>query len=135
MTDAWSPMTNYDTRSYWEGCREKKLIIARCGDCRYWIHPPRGVCPKCWSDNIGYEECDGVAKVYSYVVLPAARQDNSGSDRITVWAELNDQERLIVVADMVGSAPNEVAMEAPLELAWSEYRGHPVPVFKLRAAG
>lgn len=130
MTEQWSPAANYDTQQYWMGCADQKLIIARCQDCQYWIHPPRGICPQCWSDDIGHETSDGQATVYSYVVLPASRQGAGESDRITVWAELDVQERLIVVADLIGSLPENVAIGAPLELAWTDYRGHPVPAFR-----
>jgi hypothetical protein len=128
-TQAWKPHVYHDTRKYWEGCARKELWIARCQDCGWWLHPPRGVCPKCWSDNIGHEQVSGRAKVFTYIVLGKDRP-GAGGARVTLWAELVEQPRLIVVADRIGGDEENLAIGDDLVLDWRDHMGFPVPVFR-----
>jgi len=131
MADPWKPTANHDTKHYWAGCERRELVLARCEECRQWIHPPRGVCPRCWSDRIAHEAISGRGRVYSFVVLPAARQGPDAQDKVTVWAELEEQERLIVVADLAPSERGfEIMIGDRLELTWGEHRGAAVPNFR-----
>ena len=72
MTNVEPSRIDHDTLSYWEGLRERKLTLTRCGDCQQWIHPPKACCPICWSDNIGHEQPSGEATLFSYLVQPIA---------------------------------------------------------------
>jgi uncharacterized protein len=130
MAEPWKPMANHDTQRYWAGCEARELLIARCDDCGFWIHPPKGVCSKCWSGNIGRHPVSGEATVFSFVALPAARQAPGASDRVTVWGELVEQPRLLVVADLAAGEPSDLAIGALLQTTWGEYQGFPVPNFK-----
>ena len=32
---------------FWEGVKEKKIMLQRCKACGYWLNPARPMCPKC----------------------------------------------------------------------------------------
>ena len=38
------PATDRDTLPFWTGGKDGRLLIERCNDCHYLIHPPTG-CP------------------------------------------------------------------------------------------
>ena len=126
----WKPTVYHDTVEYWRGCERRELVIARCEACRNWLHPPRPVCPNCWSDDIGRHAVSGRATVYSYTSVP--RPSRFGATT-TVWAELVEQERLIVVADL-DPADGDIAIGDALELAWREQGEGRVPIFRKAAA-
>jgi hypothetical protein len=121
---------DYDTAAYWEGAARNVLVIARCEDCKFWIHPPRAVCPKCWSDHIGREEVSGRSRVYSYTIEP----DAQGGRAVMAWVELEQQERLIVLAPLEGCQSDEVYIDLPLAVAWKDFDGVIAPVFVPRAS-
>src|SRR5262245_33815074 len=58
-----------DNVDYYRGLLQKKLLINRCQDCRYWIYPHRPICPECWSFNVKVEEVSGKGKVWMYTLL------------------------------------------------------------------
>lgn len=122
----WRPTVYHDTVEYWRGCERGELVIARCDDCQTWVHPPRAMCPKCWSDAIGHYPVSGRARVYSYTASPAPSPLGATT---TVWAELEEQPRLIVVADL-DPADGTPAIGEPLELAWREQGAGRVPIFR-----
>ncbi|MDB5430124.1 MAG: hypothetical protein JWP35_1240 [Caulobacter sp.] len=121
---------DHDTRTYWEGLAERKLTLARCGDCRQWIHPPKGCCPACWSDNIGHEQPSGEATLFSYLVQPIAP---GGAPTVVGWAELAEQPRLIVVAPILDATAETVRIGAKLTLEWTGDGPYFQPVFRQEA--
>ena len=40
------PTPSEVTQFYWDGAKLHRLLIQRCSDCGYYIHPPIVVCPK-----------------------------------------------------------------------------------------
>ena len=87
VTNVEPSRIDHDTLSYWEGLRERKLTLTRCGDCQQWIHPPKACCPICWSDNIGHEQPSGEATLFSYLVQPIAPGAAPSPGPMTVAAD------------------------------------------------
>ncbi len=118
---------DYDTRAYFAGLSERRLNLARCQACRHWVHPPRACCPECWSDDIGHEQPSGKGVLFSYLL----QLDKAGGEpSIVGWVELIEQERLIVVAPILGVSADKIAVGAELTLCWIEQNGAAVPAFR-----
>jgi uncharacterized protein len=122
---------DHDTRTYIAGLRERRLDLARCGDCQHWIHPPRACCPACWSDNVGHATPSGKARLYTYLTQPLAPGE---PPTVIAWAELVEQPRLIIVAPLVDVAPDKVEIGGDLTLCWIEQGGAAAPAFRMGAA-
>ncbi|MGP3667162.1 MAG: Zn-ribbon domain-containing OB-fold protein [Candidatus Bathyarchaeota archaeon] len=54
------------TLKFWEGLRNRKLLAPKCKECGETFFPPRGFCPKCFSEDIGWIELSGKGKLYSW---------------------------------------------------------------------
>ena len=39
------PVPNLDNQEFWDQCRQHRLVLRRCLDCRSFYHPPRPNCP------------------------------------------------------------------------------------------
>ncbi|OEY66335.1 bifunctional MaoC family dehydratase N-terminal/OB-fold nucleic acid binding domain-containing protein [Marinobacter sp. X15-166B] len=63
------PGVSDDSRFFWEGCEQNKLLIQRCTDCQTLRHPPAPVCIQCHSFNWDAVEASGKGQVYSFVVM------------------------------------------------------------------
>jgi uncharacterized OB-fold protein len=138
MAYSWKPQLNYDTAAYWDGCTRKELMIARCEDCKYWIHPPKALCPSCWSDNIGHEKASGKGSIFSFTVMPSTTDrrmslpplGESNNSNVTVWAELDEQQRLFLVGDLQGGYVEGVEIGDRVETVWVDFHGSTVPGFR-----
>ena len=62
------PVPNLDNQEFWDQCRQHRLVLRRCLDCRSFYHPPRPNCPECASSNLEWVESPGKGKVYTYVI-------------------------------------------------------------------
>ena len=125
-----------DNADHYRGLLERRLLINRCGDCRTWHHPPRSVCPRCWSRSIAAEEVSGRGQIACVTFLhqgPRAAGIDYVGGRPVAAVELAEQAGLRVSASIVESARDAIIPGAPLELVWQERDGRPVFAFRVLA--
>ena len=70
MTDAelverfpWVQIS-HDTKFHFRGWLDRRLLINRCDDCGHFHHPPKPVCPDCWSTSLEPTEVSGRGVVH-----------------------------------------------------------------------
>ena len=119
---------DHDSRAFWDGCRERRLMITRCMACGAWLHPPRHMCPRCWSRDVVAEEVSGVGVVYTFVI------DATPDARPLGVIELTEQAGLHLTAPIIGCPADAVVIGMAVALTWADYRGVPVPAFEPRGA-
>jgi uncharacterized OB-fold protein len=61
--------------------KEKKLMASRCTKCNVLWLPPRPICLKCKSDELGWKELSGKGKIVDFTVIGVAY----AYDRCWVW--------------------------------------------------
>ena len=54
---------------FWEGVREKKLLLGHCTDCGEWHFYPRQRCPRCRSSAVELAPASGNATLLSYTAV------------------------------------------------------------------
>lgn len=59
------------TRSYWQAAAEGRLLLRRCraDGCGAAHHYPREFCPRCWSEDVVWEQAAGDATLYTWSVV------------------------------------------------------------------
>jgi uncharacterized OB-fold protein len=60
------PTVEAETKPYWDAAKDGKLLIRRCSDCGTPHSYPRPFCPRCWSENVPWEEASGRATLYTF---------------------------------------------------------------------
>jgi uncharacterized OB-fold protein len=68
MPDRAAPVVNRRSAPFWHGGAAGELRIARCQQCRFWLHPPEPVCAKCRGTDIVVEAVSGRGTVWSFTV-------------------------------------------------------------------
>ena len=125
---------DHDNAPHYRGLLERRLLINRCDDCGTWHHPPRSVCPACWSRAVTATEVRGEGTIAILTFLHQ-RPRRAGTDDDAPYpvaaVELTEQAGLRVVATIVGARPTEIVLDAPVQLAWIERDGRPVAAFRL----
>ena len=93
-------------KPFWDGCRERKLLVQRDRETGLYHWPPK---PGYWKHGrLQWVEAKGTGTIYTYVVgsdpfLPAFK---SMLPHVMVVTELDEGPRL--VGDMVNCTPDEV---------------------------
>ena len=60
------PAPEPETEAFWDAARERRLLVKRCADCGEAHFYPRPFCPRCWSENVTWEEASGHATLYTW---------------------------------------------------------------------
>lgn len=62
------PSLNEDTKPYWDGLKDGRLLFQKCGHCGTIRHYPRQVCSECFSMNVEWIEASGKGEVHTWAV-------------------------------------------------------------------
>ena len=123
------PQLTDENEAFWTGGKDGRLLIARCSDCSYYVHPPAPRCPRCYGDRVAPAPVSGRGRVYTYTVNRRAWAPGVDVPYVLAVVELDEQPGLRLLTNVVGCAPDDVAVGLAVEVEFEE-RGHVfVPVF------
>ncbi|OBI05052.1 Zn-ribbon domain-containing OB-fold protein [Mycobacterium scrofulaceum] len=119
MATRLAPAITKDTEFFWNGLRDNKLLIQRCGGCGRLRHPPRPMCPHCRSLDWEAVESSGRGTVYSYVMPHEPKFPFFEYPYIVVLVELEEGVRL--VSNLTGIDPADVRTGMPVEVYYQDF--------------
>jgi len=126
------PAPTLETAPYWEGCRQHQLRIQRCSNCRQCQFFPRIYCAKCFSEQVEWINASGRAKILSFTVVRRPVSPAFANEVPYIVALVTLEEGPQMMTNIVGCAPDEVAIGMPVEVIfedWSETIS--IPKFRL----
>ncbi|HZP28538.1 MAG TPA: OB-fold domain-containing protein [Acidimicrobiia bacterium] len=127
-----------DTAPYYRARLARRLALARCGACGRWHHPPRPICPDCWSTDVRPTPVAGTGTIHLATFLhqgPPAEGVDYSTPYPVVTVELDEQAGLRFTSTVVGAPGNDaIRIGRRVELDWIERGGTPLPVFRLTDA-
>jgi hypothetical protein len=62
------PVPTKWSKPFWEGTKQRKLLLKRCRACGYIDHPPYLYCTECLSDDHEWIEASGKATLYAFAI-------------------------------------------------------------------
>jgi len=116
------PLPDELTAPFWQATNEHRLAIQRCCKCRRWNHAPTLMCPSCGSAELEFEPVSGRATLYSWTVIhdPPAPGFVTMLPLIVGLVELEEQEKLVLACNLVGTDPELLRIGLPLEVAFAD---------------
>nr|WP_172623985.1 bifunctional MaoC family dehydratase N-terminal/OB-fold nucleic acid binding domain-containing protein [Rhodanobacter glycinis] len=114
-----APGISDDTRFFWDGAREGKLLIQRCKACGALRHPPGPCCPSCHSFEWDTLEASGRGTIYSFVVMHYPEVPPFEHPNPIGLIELEEGTRL--VAQLIGVKPGEIEIGARVQVEFNRF--------------
>ena len=110
------PVPDADTRAYWEGLREGRLLLQHCRACGGVQFYQQAICRACGSEEIEHRPASGRGRVHSFSVVhrapgPAFRND---VPYCVLLVELEEGPRM--VSSLTGGDPMAVSFDMEVEL-------------------
>ena len=121
------PQPDALTAPFWEACRRKVLEVSACEDCGHLFLPPGPCCPTCWSTQLAARPVSGRGRVFSFAVYRRTYHPATPAPYVVALVELDEGPRLI--SNIVGCAPEEVAVDMPVEVRFEEADDFTLPRF------
>jgi uncharacterized OB-fold protein len=129
---------DHDSAAHYRGRLERRLLINRC-TCGTWHHPPRPICPSCWSTDVEPTEVTGNGTIHLAIFLyqgpPTEGVDYAAGPYPVVTVELDEQPGLRFTGTVIGAANDAILIGERVTLDWVERGGTPLPVFRLDRGG
>ena len=125
------PTPDAETQPFWDGARDGKLLIRRCGACGEAHFYPRPFCPKCWSDDVRWEEASGRATLYTWSVVHRNDLPPFGERVPYVAAAVDLDEGPRMLTNVVGCEFDALTVGLPLEVSYQAISDDvTIPVFR-----
>ncbi len=112
------PLVNNWARPFWDGTRDKKLLIQKCSDCEKYIFYPRMACPFCFSDNIEWVETSGKGTIYSFTVVESNAPSPFVQDMPYVIAVVILEEGVRMLTNIVECNPDALQCDQAVEVTF-----------------
>jgi uncharacterized OB-fold protein len=122
---------DHDNSAYYAGLLTRQLLINRCGACGTRHHPPKPVCPQCWSTDVTAHAVGGSGVIHLYTVYRAIDPVLGGmnpADATMVTVELDEQPGLLLTSKFVASVDPVIGDR--VQLCWIDRCGAPFAAFE-----
>lgn len=118
-------------RPFFDALRSRRFVVPKCHDCGDYSWIPYPACRTCQSENIEWTPVSGDATLYSFTVIhngPGAYATDV--PYVAAIGELVEQPRpCLVLANVVGSTPEELAVGQPLEIVYQDVPGEDITLY------
>lgn len=127
------PALTADTAPFWQSGAEGVLRIHYCAPCRSFFHPPTPICPRCNSFDVEPRAVTGRGRVITFTINQQAWTPELTDAYVVAIVELAEQADLRLLTNIVGCAPEEVAIDMPVRVTFEQHEDVWIPLFE-RAA-
>ena len=112
------PEPTRDSKPYWDGLNEGRLLLQQCAACRKVRHYPRPVCDGCYSMEVAWIEASGRGRVHSWTVAHHPFHPAFKGELPYIVAVVDLAEGVRMNAQMRGVTPGEMAIGLPVRVVF-----------------
>ncbi|MCP3983579.1 MAG: Zn-ribbon domain-containing OB-fold protein [bacterium] len=114
------PLADSTTLPWWEAAADHRLVVQRCTPCGHTRLPPAPICPECRSTESDWQEVSGRGRVYTYTAVHRPIAAGQELPFIIAVISLEDAGGLRIISNLVGTPPEAVTIDMPVELVWED---------------
>ncbi|MHB2028693.1 MAG: Zn-ribbon domain-containing OB-fold protein [Acidimicrobiales bacterium] len=114
------PAADIDSRAFWEGLQQHRLLIARCDECGFFVHPPLAGCPRCLSSALSSHEVSGRGVVYSFTVVNREFAPGVKPPYVAAYVDLDEQEALRMLTNIVNVRIGDIQIGMPVQVRFCD---------------
>lgn len=118
------------TEPFWQATARGELTLPRCASCSTHRWPPGPFCPQCRSQEVEWVPA-GPAILYSYTVVRQPAADGEMKLIAPALVEFPEAGGVRIVAAIVDTPLEAIAIGSPLTLGWNRSGEDNVPVFSI----
>ena len=132
--DKLLPTPDADSKPFWAGCRNHKLMFQKCADCGEVRWPPSILCPQCHSQDTQWIESGGKGTIYTFVVYHQAFHPAFKDKLPYVAAVVQLEEGPMMLTNIIGCPHESLKCEMAVRVTWDDVSDEfSLPKFQLIA--
>lgn len=127
------PKITFEDQPFWEGTRQRRLLLPRCRQCGHVWFPPYARCPRCLSPDLAWVQASGKGKVWGLIemvqpYIPAFKDDIPYN---VVLVELEEGPKMF--SNLVGVRNDAIRVDTLLQAVFEDVTDE-VTLVKFRPA-
>ncbi|HEX6553425.1 MAG TPA: Zn-ribbon domain-containing OB-fold protein, partial [Ktedonobacteraceae bacterium] len=108
------PVVTDTNRSFWEACRQGKLLLQYCDQCQRYQFYPRLYCMHCGSTTLHWTEVSGRGVIYSYTIIHQNKSPEFVNDTPYNLAIVQLEEGPRMLSNIVDIEPANLRVDLPV---------------------
>lgn len=123
------PVLNDDNRFFWTSGERNQMMLLRCQSCQHWIHPPRPVCPSCYTRDVKPENISGKGTIFTYTLNMRSWGPGLEVPYVIAIVKLDEQSDLNFTTNIVGVKPEDVRIDMRVKVVFEQDEDVWIPLF------
>ena len=126
------PEPSIDSQPFWDGLKERRLMLQTCSDCGTIRHYPRPMCEKCHSMECHWTEASGRGTLYSWTETHHPFHFGFKADIPYILATVDLEEGVRIQTQLLDAKIEDLKLGLPVEVVFGAATGDWVlPYFRL----
>lgn len=117
-----------EAKIFYDGCKNKELLIQQCADCGKFRFPPQRMCPDCNSLNSKWTPVSGRGKICTFTIIPhfepravpMATWPEDGYPILVIMVELPDAGNVHLISNMVNCKPEDIKVGMDVKVIFEQ---------------
>jgi len=122
MAEYTKPLPAISTlnQPYWDGLKQREMVLPKCEPCNKVWYPPTRFCPTCWSRDFSWQQLSGRGKVNSWVVFHQAYFSSLKDDVPYNVAEVELEEGPRLLTNLVELSQTQIRIGMSVEVVYED---------------
>jgi len=114
------PPITPESKPYWDGCNEGRLMLQRCNGCAHWQFYPRLLCSACGSRDLAWASASGRGSVRTFTIVRRAVSSAFDADVPYVVALIGLEEGPTMMSNVVQCDAEAVRIGMPVTVCFEQ---------------
>ena len=115
-----APEPTIDSQPYWDGLKERRLLLQQCGDCGRVRHYPRPMCASCHSLQVQWIEASRRGRLYSWTEVHHPFVPGFRDEIPYVMATVELEEGVRLQCQMLDANAAALRLDLPVEIVFRD---------------
>ena len=114
------PDPSHESKPYWDGLRDGRLLLQKCAQCGKIRHYPRPICDVCYSFEVKWIEASCLGTVHSWTVTHHAFNPGFKLDLPYILVTIDLDEGVRMQAPLRGARETDVRLGLPVGIIFEQ---------------
>ncbi|MCY3673247.1 MAG: Zn-ribbon domain-containing OB-fold protein [Alphaproteobacteria bacterium] len=115
-----APEPTIDSKPYWDGLKERRLLLQQCGNCGLVRHYPRPMCDACHSLEVRWIESSRQGRLYAWTEVHHPFVPGFRDEIPYVMATVELAEGVRLQCQMLDAEADALRLDLPVEIVFRE---------------
>lgn len=116
------PDITHESTPYWDGLKEGRLLLQKCGQCGKIRHYPRPLCDECFSFDVTWIEASGRGTVHSWTITHHAFNPGFKLELPLVLVTVDLEEGVRMQVPLRGAQDESIKLGMPVRVIFEKQK-------------